>query len=71
MPPKINSFRHTGGKHALNEVLHITQDEPITFWCAFILGPKGLDLDDLADWNGEVSRKGIWVVEDGAGVVRS
>jgi hypothetical protein len=92
MPPGNRSFRLTGGKHALYEVLHITQDESVTLWRAFSLRSKGFDLDALADlqristmipvksksredekthWYRVVSLKSIWVVEDGAGAVRS
>jgi hypothetical protein len=55
----------TSGKHALDEVLDIAENNPITFWIACALRSERLDLHTLAYWDRECTLKLFGVVENG------
>jgi len=59
----------TSGKHALNEVIDVTQDDAISLGIALALSSKSLDLNTLAYWDREFLLQSVWVVEDGTGGV--
>ena len=59
----------TSGKHALDEVIDVTQDDAISFGIALALSSKSFDLNTLAYWDGEFLLQSVWVVEDGTGGV--
>lgn len=54
------------GEHALDEVLSVTEDHPISL-CSISLGSQRLNLNTLAYWYWEVCGASFGVVEDGTG----
>jgi hypothetical protein len=54
------------GEHALNEVLGVTEDHPVSL-CPVPLGSQRLNLNTLAYWYWEVCGASFGVVEDCTG----
>ncbi len=58
----------TSGQHALDEVVDIAEDNPITFRITSSLSRKRLDLHTLAYGHRELGREPFWAIEDGTTV---
>jgi hypothetical protein len=63
---KVNCLP-TCGKHALNKVLDVAQDDSKSFRITRALRSKWLDLDTLAYWHWEVPLNSVGIVEDSTG----
>jgi len=61
----LGASRLTGGKHALNKVRNITQNDTITLRIGFPLGSELLDLDTLENRYWELFFQSGWIVEYG------